>query len=440
MPPFYRFAEVFLYAILSSAPFLFLALHPFRRQLRFSKTVTAVLCVFICLIQVALREISVFGHENPALFTAISTVSYAVFYFTAVNAPFGKTLFTLLILCNIANLIVIDSKCAEGLIFGREIAMQPYRWTASVTLLLFCMIILIPLFVYFREYYSKSISRSTAASSWNYLWLIPATFYIMWFSYCYGSIRTALEIAIEPFSAILTLCINLGAFLIYHTVIMLINEQEQNYNLVRQNHNMEIRNLQHDNLNKQIAATRQARHDIRHHIAVIDAYLADGEYEKLREYLQSYKKTLSDEGPTFYCNHYEVNILLSYFAQQAKESSIEFSVSAQLPESLSIPDNILSVLLGNLLENALYACMSVTDRGPWISVKAKTMPDAVFFQIENTCNMHRLKPGSDGYLSTKHEGDGIGLSSVKNIVEQYDGILEIEPADGIFRVSVLLNL
>ena len=68
------------------------------------------------------------------------------------------------------------------------------------------------------------------------------------------------------------------------------------------------------------------------------------------------------------------------------------------------------------------------------------MPDAVFFQIENTCNMHRLKPGSDGYRSTKHEGDGIGLSSVKNIVEQYDGILEIEPADGIFRVSVLLNL
>ena len=440
MPPFYRFAEVLLYSLLNCIPFVLLALYPFRRQLRFSKRVTAVLCVLICFIQLSLRCFAVFGNEDKALFTAISTVAYAVFYFVTINAPFGKTLFTLLMLYNIGNLIVIDAKCAEGLIFGREIAMQPYHWTASVTFLITAMIILIPLFVYFREYYSKSINHSIAVASWNYLWLIPATFYVLWFSYCYGSIRTALAIALDPFSALLTLFINLGAFLIYHTVVMLINEQEENYRLAQQNHNMEIQNLQLDSLHKQIAATRQARHDIRHHIAVIDAYLADEEYEKLHEYLQSYKRTLTDEGAVFYCAHYTVNVLLNYFAQQAKEHKINFSVSAQLPEKLSISDNVLSVILGNLLENAMDASVCTVGIPAWISVKATASHDALFFQIENTYRPDTLHYCDGHYRSSKHEGDGIGLASVKNIVEQYDGILEIEPSDGIFRVSVLLNL
>ena len=111
----------------------------------------------------------------------------------------------------------------------------------------------------------------------------------MWFCYCYGRPETALEIALEPSSAVLTLLINMGAFLVYHTVLRMINEQEINRQLAAQNYNLSVQSLQLENLQKQIKATRQARHDLRHHITVMDSYLAAGEYDRLENILKATK-------------------------------------------------------------------------------------------------------------------------------------------------------
>lgn len=441
MLPFYRIAEIVIYTVLNFLPFLLLALYPFRKQLRFSGAVTAIMVLLLTVIQISIALLTAThpGQFN-GLFSLVSTAIYGIFYFTAVKAAFGKTLFTLLMLSNVANLAVMSAKCMEGLVFGREMALQAYRWTYSLCLLITSFLVAVPLSLYFRKYYSDGISKQAGASSWNYLWLIPATFYLLWYWPLYQNEATSLERALQPSTAFFTLFINLGAFLVYHTVVCLINEQEKSSNLAAQNHQLEIQSLQYENLNRQIAATRQARHDLRHHIAVMDSYLTSGEYGKLHEYLQGYKQSLPNDSSVLFCKHETANILLLYFAQQAKEKQIDFSATASLPEQIGVPDNVLSVLLGNLLENALEACLTVRDRQAWISVKAKAQPDAVFIQIENTYGKEPVKDREGRYLSSKHKGLGVGLESVKNIASQYDGLLEIELENGCFRVSVLLNL
>lgn len=42
-------------------------------------------------------------------------------------------------------------------------------------------------------------------------------------------------------------------------------------------------------------------------------------------------------------------------------------------------------------------------------------------------------------FSSKHEGEGQGLKSVRLIVEKYDGYLNIQFENQIFEVKVLLN-
>ncbi len=442
MPPVDRFFGVAIYSILNFVPFTLLAVYPFRRSLRFSETVTVILIVLLSLIQIALRAAAVFGGEDKGMLTGLATLAYAVFYFIVVRAHPGKMIFTLLVLYNIADLVVIDSKCIEGLIFGADMALQSYRWTASFTMLIVSMLVLLPLAVYFRKYYAVSINRQPKGSPWNYLWLIPATFYLVWFCYCYGRPETALEIALEPSSAVLTLLINMGAFLVYHTVLRMINEQEINRQLAAQNYNLSVQSLQLENLQKQIKATRQARHDLRHHITVMNSYLAAGEYDRLREYLKSYKKSLPDDSGQAMCGNYAVNTLLQFFRQRAEQSSIEFSVEAELPEQAGVPDHIMSVLLGNLLENAVEACMRSRTGQAWIRVKIRKISDAVFFQVENTCDEAPVRLEDGAYVSSKRSGDktaGIGLESVGNIAEQYDGMMETEYSGGCFRVSVILN-
>lgn len=440
MPSFDRILEVFFYSLLNSLPLMILALYPFRGQLRFGRAGTLLLIFLLTAIQVNLGMMAAFSSSSKALLSGLTTLIYGIFYFIAVKASFGKALFTLLMLSNIANFVVVASKCSENLIFGEFMARQSYRWSCCVCMLVVTLITMIPLFYYFRSYYSDGINKQIGAPAWNYLWLIPATFYLLWFWHTYNNGRSPLENALLPSSALFMLFINLGAFLIYHTVIRLINEQEKNQALAFQNHQLAIQNLQYENLSSRMNEARQARHDIRHHVAVMDSYLNTGEYEKLREYLQGYKKTLPNDRVMVFCSHYAINALLLYFAQQAEDNHIDFTVSAKLPAQIGIPDNILSVLLGNLLENALEACLAIQNAPAGISVKATSESYALFFQICNTCGTPPVRDKEGYYLSSKHKGRGIGLESVRSIVAQYDGLLEITQDQDRFCVSVLLNI
>lgn len=440
MPPLYRIFEIILYSLLNFLPYLILAMYPFQKKFRFTKPIIYLLVMLVTLVQIGLGVwAALFDNGNANIISAVSTLVYLTFYFIAVRAHFGKTLFTLLMLSNIANFVVVSSKCIEGLIFP-EFAMQSYRWTFSVAMIAVEIIVMIPLFFYIRNTYSSAFEKDIGKPTWRFLWLIPATFYLIWYYHLYGSSMSSLELALQPANSIFMLLINLGAILIYHMIIRLINVTNKNVELTNHNYLLTMQNLQYENLKERIHEARQAKHDVRHHITVMDGYINNGEYDKLKDYLNGYKRALPDDSSIVFCKHYATNALLLYFAQQAKNHKIDFAVSVSVPEQINIPDNVLSVVLGNLLENALEACSTVTDRMPQIIIKGKTEYNSVFFKISNTYCNELIQDKNGFYMSTKHPGRGVGLASIRNITADYDGIFEIEQKDGMFITSILLNI
>ena len=148
---------------------------------------------------------------------------------------------------------------------------------------------------------------------------------------------------------------------------------------------------------------------------------------------------MPDDRSFRFCDHYAVNALLLYFAQQAKNQETDFEAAVQVPEDLNIPDNVLSVLLGNLLENALEASRHVETGKRKITIKSVCSGGMILFKISNTY-AGTLLPNKNGlYLSTKHTGSGIGLVSVRSIVEQNRGKMEITHTDTSFIVAVMLG-
>lgn len=439
MPSLFRIFEVVLYSLLNFLPFVVLALYPFRRKLRYPTPITAVLVGVVTFAQIGLGVwAALFGNGNSAIISAVSTLVYLSFYFTAVKAHPGKTLFTLLMLSNIANFVVIFSKCLEGIFFP-DMALQSYRWTFSVMMIGVELFTLIPLFCYIRRTYSAVFDLDTAKPTWRFLWLIPATFYVVWYYHLYNNEMSSLEIALEPANTAFMLVINLGALLIYHMVIQHIRVINDNLELIELNHQLTMKELQYDNLQERITEARQAKHDIRHHISMMRDLLQKGEYDKLKKYLDSYQKTVPDDSTFVYCENRAVNILLMFFAQQAKNNDIDFVVSAAVPEQIGIAAADLSVLLGNLLENAIDACTAVPAEKRRILIKARTDSASLFFAIDNSYNgiVRRDKHGN--YLTTKKKGSGLGISSAQNIVKQYDGRMSIQEKDEWFCVSVMLN-
>lgn len=436
MIPFYRLLEVSLYSLLNFLPFLILALYPFRKQLRFSIPITSGFIVLISLIQIAIGLLASFSPLDSGVLSLLSTGLYVTFYFAVVKSRFDKLLFTILVLSNVSNLVVVSAKFLEGIFFG-SLALEPYRWSLCVCLILMHLVVTLPLYFYINRQYAKVIHIQS--SSWSYLWVIPAIFYLVWYYHLYLTGKSSLQVALDVQSTLFLLFFNLGAFFVYHTVVQLLLEQEKAQMLTQQNHLLTMHQMQYDNLQNRINEARQAKHDVRHHTHLIREYLRSGKLQELEAYLNNYEESLPDFQSLIYCQHYATNTLLGYYAQQAQSSGIDIDIFVQLPETIKLPETTLSVVLGNLLENAVEACRQITEGEKKITVRGKVNMGAVFFEITNTFHGTLRRSKSGKILSTKSNSRGMGLESVSQIVQAYGGMLEVNVKNETFCASVLLQ-
>ena len=176
-----------------------------------------------------------------------------------------------------------------------------------------------------------------------------------------------------------------------------------------------------------------------HHVHLIQEYLRDGKLAELEKYLEQYAASLPDTQSLVYCQHYETNTLLSYFAQEAKKHYIKMDVFVQFPEFIRLPETTMSTVLGNLLENAIDASKEIPVGERKITVRGKHSGGFVFLEISNRYGGKLKKNGTGGFLSTKANGHGLGLHSVEHLVERYQGVFEVDAKSDTFRVTVMLQ-
>lgn len=438
MPPIYRTAEVILYSLLNFLPSLALALYPFRRNFRFSPGITAALIGCVTALQAALGCWAAFSASDHAgQISAVSTLLYAAFYFLAVKKHPGKIFFALLMISNLTNLAVIAAKCAEGALFP-ALAVQNYRWSFSLMLFFTELLIAAPLFFYVKKVFTPAVEAEPTGREWRYLWLIPATFYVIWYYAFYlNRAGSSLEIALRPQTTLFLLAVNVGAILIYYVISCLIAEQCRTLELTERNHQLTMQTLQYENLQEKIHEARRAGHDVRHHIALMREYLAGGDYTALRAYLDQYDKSLPQGGTLRCCDNAAANAVLVYFAGEAKNAGIDWHARTHIPKDAGIPDTDVSVLFGNLLENAVEACRREPEGTRRITVRADTDGGALCLTVDNTCTLPPRCAPDGTLLSAKHEGAGMGTRSVRTIAEKHGGVCRWEIRDGMFCASVL---
>lgn len=232
--------------------------------------------------------------------------------------------------------------------------------------------------------------------------------------------------------------------------------------------------FQYDNLQNKITEARRARHDVRHHVLLMQTYLQEKNYEALEEYLQHYQREIPGGELISYCENAAVNAVLLYFAQEAQRRGIEFEVRVNLPRETGMEETDLSVLFGNLLENALDAC-ETEQKALWerkkvqsgttsmqdtenvqkegtdeqimqfeqnrqrvkVVINASQKGQALCVTVDNTFWGKLRKDREGRLLSTKHRGNGMGTESVKAIAEKYHGVCRFEAIDGMFCASFM---
>ena len=75
---------------------------------------------------------------------------------------------------------------------------------------------------------------------------------------------------------------------------------------------------------RHIEEVREARHDLRQHLNLIEHYLQSGKTEDLKTYIEQYRMTLPPDTARTWCENYAVNTVISYYGEEARKASVDF--------------------------------------------------------------------------------------------------------------------
>lgn len=166
-----------------------------------------------------------------------------------------------------------------------------------------------------------------------------------------------------------------------------------------------------------VAATY--RHDMRHHFAILQGMVSEGNIDKFKTYLKTAQSDIDAITPIRFCENETVNLILSTFFTKAKQAGITMTVDAKLPISLPLSDTELCSLLSNGLENAISAATSLSSEFKVVSVKATIHKNNLLILIEN--HYEGVIVIKDGLPQPSLEGHGYGTRSISAIADSHGG-------------------
>ena len=182
------------------------------------------------------------------------------------------------------------------------------------------------------------------------------------------------------------------------------------------------------------ASMRAWRHDYRHHIQTMKAHAANGEYEQIDRYLDQLDNDLTKVETIVRTGNRMADAVLNSKLSLAAKNDIRLKIQAQLPQTLQMTELDLCIIIGNLLDNAISACMELPPEKRLIRIYMEMKGNFLYLSFINTA------PGKKqtSFLSRKGEGHGYGLSRVDAMVQKYGGYVNRASEDEAFSTEVLL--
>ena len=101
------------------------------------------------------------------------------------------------------------------------------------------------------------------------------------------------------------------------------------------------------------------RHDYRHHIQAMKVHAANKEYDEIEKYLEMLDDDLTNVETVIKTGNRMADAILNSKLSLAAANHIEVKAEAKIPVSLTVSELDLCIIIGNLMDNAIDACMEL---------------------------------------------------------------------------------
>ena len=252
-----------------------------------------------------------------------------------------------------------------------------------------------------------------------------------------------MNLGAEQFSV--TIFIMACVFIICLLLVMILSVTTMEYQLICKNKQMmesKESSLRENYilLNQEIERNRKMNHDRKHDFSYLYDCFLRNDYASGIQYIET-KNAFHEQQKQreVWTGHGGIDFLLNKAKQRAETLQANFYLEIDLLE-LPMAEYDIFYVLGNLLDNAIEAIEKCDADNRYINIKMKNRNSMFRLYIENS---YKLEPQRKGkrFLSTKENEKsehGWGIENVREIVERYKGMLDINYQNQRFQVDLVL--
>lgn len=180
-------------------------------------------------------------------------------------------------------------------------------------------------------------------------------------------------------------------------------------------------------------------HDLKYHMRTIGAMAAEAKNRNISEYLETMEMEVNSNIYHPYAANKVIDNVLNSILKNVKEQLNKLDVKVEFPEDVKSDLFDLSIVAGNLLDNAVRGALESEEKELLFYMKYEK--GVLSIQAKNSMNGNVIeRNGRYVTTKTKADGHGIGILNVQNIVSKYHGTMRIDHTDKDFQVHVIFYI
>lgn len=184
--------------------------------------------------------------------------------------------------------------------------------------------------------------------------------------------------------------------------------------------------------------TKKFRHDLRSHMQMLSDLIKSREYDKVDDYMEKIHIKIDNIGNIVTVNNGMVDAIVNQYYIKAMECGVNMRVGGRFPSDCDIDAYNLCIIFSNILSNAVEAAVKSEEKK--IDFECRYNKDKIVVVVKNS--FKNIGQFDNGKMETQKEDinyHGFGLENIKESVEKYNGMVDIDILNNEFKLMIMLH-
>lgn len=397
------------------------------------KNVSIILAIVTC---IAVSLLMTFCYiQETQLYDGIALLLYPIRYLIVFSVAFGKfnlKKFYIVILYEFTINIFVS--CITNL-FGSAINL-PFRVIASIVLSILNIFVIILLYILRRKISFIYDHIKHIMPKHLYILVLCSVLCLCALSTLNNYSTSNIKVKESIMNFIIISFTFITAWIILSLLVNVIAKQHLSNTSTMLQNQVEIQIRHYDKLEKLNNEMRSFKHDYTNHLYSLRSLIQMNENADAITYIEKLLNA-NQHSPHSFCTGNKLADAILTDKSDILNEKTKIDYQGIIPPTI---DNLhLCIILTNALDNAIEACKELSSPST-ISITAQERQGYFVMSIINPTAKNETFYDIPATSKQDSEHHGMGLTNIRNVVETYDGQMQVHCENHVFELSIALKL